>query len=461
MVNFAFIGNDKKRVFFCGIGGASMLGIAIFLKKNGCSVQGSDVSAKEETVRACRENGIPLYFSHDPENVIGCDTFVYTAAISSNNPELQKAHSLGLKIYTRSELLGTIIKSFEASIGVSGTHGKSTVTNMIYSIFSAHGKLPTLFAGAPSVNTNNVMITGVDSTVIYEACEYNRSFLDMPPTSAVILNVEREHTDIYPKLEDAENAFLKFASSSKSVILSYDNSSCKKLSTLLKDSGVDTYDFSLHRTRSTLFAENIRSERGFFTFDTVLDGKPYIKDIHLSIPGAHNVSNALAAILCAIINGADAPEHIKSGIESFRGIKRRFEYIGTVNGADVYDDYAHHPTEIRATLSAARELGYQKIICAFQPHTYSRTNEFFDDFVSAFDGCNEVIITDIYAAREKNVYGVSAEALANKIKNGKYIKSFSEITRRLWLASHPQALILTMGAGELDQVARALCLYKE
>ncbi len=461
MIDYNLLGKDIKRIFFCGIGGASMLGLAVFLKKNGFSVQGSDNSPREETVTTCRENGIALYFSHDAENVVGCEAFVYTAAIAGDNPELANAIRLGLTLLTRSKLLGIITSAFENSIGISGTHGKSTVTNMLYSVFSAHGKLPTLFAGAAAVNTNASMISGSDNTVIYEACEYNRSFLDMPPTSAVILNVEREHTDIYPELSDAEDAFFQFASKSKSAILSADSPSCKKLTKRLNAAGVATYNFSLDRTHSALFAENLRSENGFFTFDAVLDGKPFVTDIRLSIPGLHSVSNALAAILCATVNGVDNTDNIKVGIKSFRGIKRRLEYIGTLNGADVYDDYAHHPTEIRATLDAVRQLGYKKIICAFQPHTYSRTKEFFHDFAKAFDGCDEVIVADIYAAREKNVYGISSNMLAKKIKNGKHLCTFTEIYEHLRLSAHPKTLILTMGAGELDTIARRLCDNKE
>ncbi len=456
MSGFPFLKKGTKRLFFCGICGVSMLSLAIFAKKRGYEVHGSDSGVSEQTVRACRKNGIPLYFSHERENIIGCDAFIYTAAIAENNPELIYAKELGLQILNRSRFLGGIIDLFSSSVAVSGTHGKSTSTSMLYSVFTACGLNPTLFAGANGTKNDALMI-GSDDMVIFEACEYNRSFLDMHPSSAVILNIEKEHTDIYPTLKDSTDAFFDFSNACKEVILNAGSEPCRDVAKRLEQVGVKTHFFSLDKTKNSLFAENLCCRRGFYTFDAVYKGTPLIKNITMSVPGLHNVSNALSAILVAHIKGIGAPEQIKQGVESFTGLKRRFEYIGNINGADVYDDYAHHPTEIKATVKTALSLGYKKIICVFQPHTYSRTYEFWDDFKTAFEGCDEVILTDIFPAREKNIYGVYSKDLAYQIKNGKYIKGFDEIVDYLRVSSHPQTLILTMGAGKLCDVADILC----
>ena len=449
--------NGSKKLFFCGIGGSSMLHLAVFMTKLGYAVQGSDSNPHGNTIKVCRENGIPLYFSHSKENISGCNVFIHSAAIKEDNLELALARTLGYEVLSRSMLLGRIEKCYKNSIGVSGTHGKSTTSNMIRSIYLAHGVSATFFAGASSIGCENEPQKVDTDTIIYEACEYNRSFLDMPPKSAVILNIEREHTDTYKTIDDSKNAFFDFAKNSYSSVICLDSPGAESIISPLSKSGVNVHTFSLDLTHSSLFAKNIKCSGGYYSFDAVLNGENYIRDVRLAVPGLHNVSNALASILTASVNGLCDTSAIKKGIESFRGIKRRFEYIGEVNGAHVYDDYAHHPTEIRATLKTARSLGYDKIICAFQPHTYSRTKEFFCDFVTAFDDCDEVVLADVYAAREKNIYNISSEMLANEIKNGKYMKNFSEIKSYLSSCAAPKTLILTMGAGELDQIAKAIC----
>lgn len=452
MLNALIInGKNIKRVFFCGIGGASMSAIAVMMKKLGFEVMGSDAAPKESIILLCRENKIPLFFSHCAENVDGCDAFVYTAAISESNVELKRAREIGLTVLKRSELLGLIIKQFKGSVAVAGTHGKSTVTNMIYEIMIACGKSPFLLAGAPSCSLGRAYAIGRDDEIIFEACEYGRSFLDFYPKTAVILNIEREHTDIYPTLADAEEAFFEFSSRCDTVILNYDCAPCQALGKRLVAMGKKVRFFSLHRTRGAFYPENLTENNVFFTFDA---GK--IKGIAPAVSGLHNVANTLSAILTCIQLGCKDTERIRKGVSAFKGIKRRFEYIGSYHGADIYDDYAHHPTEIKATLDMARKLGYKRIICAFQPHTYSRTYAFFDDFTKAFEGIDEVIFADIYAAREKNTYGVSEIALAKATRNGKYIGKKSEILKYIALASSPQTLILTMGAGELDEVAYEL-----
>ena len=427
-----------------------MSGLAALTATFGHTVLGSDCAPTEDTVSLCRKMHVPLYFSHDAENVSGCDVFVYSAAIGEDNPELIFAKAHVPNVYTRSEYLGKITETYSESVGVSGTHGKSTVTHMINAILRQSGDTPTLLAGARAVDSE-AFCAGDNKTVIYEACEYNRSFLDLKPKVSVILNVEREHVDTYPTLEDAENAYLQFGKKSEKCILSYDNAVCRSLAEKLTECGVKTFYFSLTDKNADAYAENLRTANGRCTFDLRI-GKDLTRNVSLSVIGIHNAANALAAALTASVLGKNI-DVIAEGLQSFKGIRRRFEYVGSVNGADVCDDYAHHPTEIRATLSAARSLGYKKVICAFQPHTFSRTKEFFCEFTKAFEACDEVIFADVYPAREKNVYGISSKMLAEATKNGKYIPDFEIIAKELRQKAQKGTLILTMGAGKMNEVA--------
>ncbi len=454
--HLSFLSGDVKRVFFCGIGGASMSGLAIMTKRLGYEVIGSDSTPKPENIRLFRENKIPFYFSHDKNNIEGCDAFIYTSAVGDANPELIQARKNGIEIFSRAEYLGKISDTFYDSIAVSGTHGKSTVTYMLGEIFTAAERFPYVLAGAKTPKNSSSFIEGRSDTIIYEACEYGRSFLSFNPKTAIVLNIEREHTDIYPTLSDSVSSFSEFAKKSSLLILNQDDEGCLMLANALKNSDINTLFYSLHRTRNSLYAENLSENRGYYTFDIYKDGKAFIKNVSLRVPGIHNVSNLLAATLCATSNGIENPEQIKTGIENFKGIKRRFEYIGTLSGADIYDDYAHHPTEIKATLKFAKKMGYKRIVCAFQPHTYSRTFSLFSEFTGAFEDCDEVIFADIFPAREKNVYGVSSSQLAAATKNGKYVGNQSKIFDYLKLSAHPKTLILTMGAGMLNEVAEAL-----
>lgn len=444
--------NGSKNVFFCGIGGVSMSGLAVMLKSLGYTVSGSDASPKEHVIKLCREHKIPLFFSHSAENIAGCDLVIYSSAIASDNCELCEARRLGIPIMKRSKLLGAISGSFANSIAIAGTHGKSTVTGMLYEALIVCGRSPYLLCGARLQKNGLTYALGGEELIIYEACEYDRSFLDFTPKTAVILNIEREHTDTYPTLSDAEEAYFEFASKSDTVILNYDNASCQMLGKRLLAMGKRVRFFSLNGTRGAFFVKNIREHKGYFSFNA----GDNTQEISLGIPGAHNVSNALAVALTCNTLGITDFEKIAYGISNFKGVKRRFEHIGALNGADVYDDYAHHPTEIKATLSFVKKLGYSKVICVFQAHTYSRTRAFFDDFAVALEGCDEVIIAPIYAAREKNDGICYEKLLADKISNGKFIENKLDILKYLAKKCELGTLILTMGAGELDEIATEL-----
>jgi UDP-N-acetylmuramate--alanine ligase len=448
-----FLPGNQNKIFFCGMAGASMSALAALTVKCGKSAIGSDVSPPDDTLRLFSEHGITLYKEHKASNVYGCDALVYSAAVRHDNPELCYAREQNIPIYTRSRYLGLIASGFPVSVACAGTHGKSTVTHMIACISEQAGISPTVLAGARSVSDGLAYRLGTGDTFICEACEYNRSFLDVKPNVAVILNVEREHTDTYPTLSSAEDAYFEFAKNSNFCILNYDCPSCKRIEKRLSARGVKTLCFSLNNPKADAYCENIEPQTSKTAVTVNVSGESL--PITLSLVGEHNAANAVAAILCAKVLGYSKLS-LKTGIEAFKGIKRRLEYIGSVNGADVYDDYAHHPTEIKATLKSVKQLGYKRIICAFQPHTYSRTSEFFDEFSKAFVGCNEIIFADIYAAREKNVYGVSSKALAEATPNGIYLKNNDDIKNRLLQKAETGTLILTMGAGRMNEVAYSL-----
>ena len=438
--------NQKiNTLYFGGIYGASVSGLALFCKRQGFEVMGSDISENEEKARKMKVNGIRVDTSQKAENIIGADAYVYTHALVEDNPELASARASGIPVLSRSELLGRILMGFDNRIGVCGTHGKSTVSAMINEIFFASEKRAESFIGAESIKINDAYYE--TDTAVFEACEYKRAFFDMKPTVAAVLNIEKEHTDTYPKISDALEAYVRFASVAEKAVLCSDNKNCLKIAPCMQKA----YFYSLSDKRSDMYGDNIRESKGFYSFDAVFRGKKLFS-VSLKVPGEHNVSNALCAALVGYVQGLKVDD-IKRGLESYRGIKRRFEYIGRCGESPVFDDYAHHPSEIRCTLKAARGMGYKRIVCAFQPHTYSRTKAHFEDFTAVLSEFDEAVIADIYAARERNVFGVTSEMLAERIKNGRYIKSFDEIEKYLKSISDPDTLILTMGAGRMNEIA--------
>ena len=430
-----------------------MLGIAYLCKNHGALVMGSDTCATDESIRFLRENGIPIFFSHEKENVKGCDVFVYTAAISNDNPELIYALQSGMTVLKRSELLGAIVSRSGISVGASGTHGKSTVTHLIGEILSKNELSPTVIAGAERSDGKGSVISGAGNITAYEACEYSRSFLDTKPRIAVILNVEWEHVDTYPTLNDAEEAYFEFAKGSQACVINLDCPVCRRIGERLRNIGVAVYSYSTITPEADAYARILPSALGRATLDIIFKDGERINEIKTKLIGAHNASNILAASLAARLCGA---RELRIGLESFCGLKRRMEYLGSVNGSPVYDDYAHHPTEIRATLTSVRALGYERILCAFQPHTYSRTAAFFDEFCKAFSLADEVLIADVYGARKESTYSVDSRALALHCKNGKYIQKSADMLKYLRASSNPQTLILTLGAGKMDQIGKAL-----
>ncbi len=446
--------DKSKPIHMIGIGGISMSGIAEILLSMGYHITGSDSHLSEITERL-EKNNIKVYEGQSEENVIGAGIVVYTAAIKNDNPELKKARELNIPTIERSEFLGELTKLYDETIAISGTHGKSTTTSMISLIFVEALKDPTIQVGADlkQLNGTNYRV-GNSPYFIVEACEYVESFLKFAPKTAIVLNVEEDHLDYYKDLNHIKSAFHKFANlvpQDGTVIVNADSMNCLDVINDLKSNIVT---FGIENENADWKAKNIHlNENGHYSF-TATNGDISF-DINLNVFGMHNVYNALAAIATAMLYSIE-PTIIQKALNDFTGAHRRFEYIGNFNGAQVYDDYAHHPTEIKATISAAKNLPHNKLWVIFQPHTYSRTITLFDEFSKAFNEANEVILADIYAAREIDTGVVSSQKLAIAINeysnNCSYLGNFEAIKKYLKGNVKEGDLVITVGAGDVYKI---------
>lgn len=354
----------------------------------------------------------------------------------------------------RSEYLGQLMKQYSVRIGVSGTHGKSSTTGMLAHIFLEAGKNPTVACGAELCELHSAYRLGGGEHFVYEACEYKDAFLDFFPTVAVMLNMEMDHVDYYHSMEQMEQSYISSAKDAKAVVLNCDDLHLRSVAEKLRGVwvvkvGVDSRDCDYRAT-------DIRMRGGFASFDFCKENEKLAR-ICLCVPGSHHVYNALCAGAAAHLCGL-SPEEIAQGIGTYRGILRRFEYKGQYVGAKIYDDYAHHPTEIAATLRTAREMLPEKgrLFCVFQPHTYSRTAGLFENFVEALSLCDRLYLAPIYAAREQNTYGVSSDQLAERIRGAECLQTFEEIAHRLKSELSEGDLLLTMGAGNAYRVGELL-----
>ncbi|SKA95381.1 UDP-N-acetylmuramate--L-alanine ligase [Caloramator quimbayensis] len=445
--------NDvNKRVHFIGIGGISMSGLAEILIDYGYNVSGSDRAASRLTEKLYNL-GAKIYIGHDASNVHGADIVVYTAAVKEDNPELIEAKRLNLLVMDRAEFLGEIMKKYEKGVAVSGTHGKTTTTSMISLMLLDANLDPTIMVGGEVDAIGGNVRPGKSPYFVTEACEYKKSFLKFYPYIGIILNIDADHLDCYKDIDEIHETFLSFAklipdegcligcSEDKRVMDIMSKVACHKITY-----GLSSGDFS---------ASNIAyDDKGCASFRALYNGE-FFYDFKLSIPGEHNVLNALSAIACCSFLGVDKKTMFQSLI-NFKGTHRRFEKKGEKDGVTVIDDYAHHPAEIKATLKAAKNYPHKKLCCVFQPHTYSRTIALFDEFSKAFNDVDKLILTDIYAAREKDTGIVSSEMLCDAIcKNGvdaEYIKSFDEIVDYAKKELSDGDLLITMGAGDVYKI---------
>jgi len=431
-------------IFFLGIGGVSMSSLAFCAKSMGHRVSGYDAVASATTEKLVR-GGIPVFTAFDAAHYEGVDLIVYTGAIHSDDIVLSYPRSRKIPEMTRAQFMGLLMKEIKNPIGIAGTHGKSSTSGMLSSIFLSDQKRdPTVMVGAELPELRSTYRLGNGDDFIFEACEYQNSFLDFFPKISVILNVEHDHADFFPTKEDVIASFVRFSDLAKKgyAVLNYDNEGARRV-------GMETESpvfFFSTKEKTDLWCENLTEKNGFYSFDIVTKQGLYTS-CSLSVPGFHNVENALAAASAAYLSGVDSL-CVKSGLERFCGVKRRFEYRGKCNNKAVFDDYAHHPDEIEATLKTAKKMGYEAITVVFQSHTFTRTQAYWEQFVSALQIADEVILADIYPAREQPIPEITAANLAKACQNAKYLGSFDEIARYL-LSSKDPGLLLIMGAGSI------------
>lgn len=449
---------ENGRIHFIGVGGISMSALAQILLKSGYCVSGSDINYGKE-IQKLEALGLKFYLGHDGENVKNAAAVVYTMAVHDDNPEMAEARKCGIPILRRSQLLGAIMEKYKHSVAIAGTHGKTTVTSMLSYIFEKNDTDPTILVGAELDIINGNVKTGGGDCFIAEACEYHRSFLDFNPYCAVILNVEPDHLDYYKDAEDYHSAyrdFLKRVQKDGFVLLCADEDELVKMK---GNAPCNVYTYGIENKNADFKVENATVGKSGIEYDLYYNEE---KICHVSLPifGKHNISNSAAAIGCAYLLGI-APEKAAYALRDFKGAGRRFEYKGDVNGAYVYDDYAHHPTEIAATLDAVSEIPHGRTICVFQPHTYSRTKTFFDDFAKILSSVDIPVLADIYAARETDDGSVNSDMLRHEItqKYGKtayYFDSFDKITKFVTDNAQGGDIVIVMGAGNIVNITKEI-----
>ncbi|MCL2182738.1 MAG: UDP-N-acetylmuramate--L-alanine ligase [Chitinispirillia bacterium] len=443
-----------KKIHMAGIGGAGMNPLAEVLLSRGHRVSGSDKCVSEST-RRLESLGIKIQYGHEPDLITGADLLVYSSAVKDDNPERIYAVDNGIPVIRRAEVLGDIMRS-NFTVCISGTHGKTTTTSLTGTILTDAKLSPTVLVGGMLKSAGSHAIVGKGNVIVAEADEYDRSFLAMYPSIAVITNIEADHLDCYKDIGDIKNTFMQFTDLvpfDGAVVACVDDMGVKDILPGIRRS-VITYGID---EGADYRAVNIKAGNERTFFDVLCRGEK-LGSVSIGIPGTHNVRNTLAAltVACEIGIGFDVAA---SSVSGFQGVARRFEVVGMVDGVTVVDDYAHHPGEISATLEAARGRGYNRIIAVFQPHLYSRTRDFMDQFASSLSGADVVIVTDIYKARELPIPGVNSSDIAGRINAAGKAKAFyagnmNDIGKELTGKADSGDLIVFMGAGDIWEAAR-------
>lgn len=453
MSDFSNFLSPGRKGHLIGIGGVSMSSLADLLNGMGINITGSDMN-EGPNLKNLREKGIKIFMGHNAENITDDVEFVVrTAAVHDDNPEIIAAHQKGIPVFERTQAWGAISKDYANALCISGTHGKTTTTSMCTHILMAADKDPTVMIGGTLPLLNAGHRVGHGNTIVMEACEYYNSFLSFHPTVAVVLNIEADHLDFFKDLEDVKRSFRAFASRVPSDGYIVANMDDENTMDAIKDIDRKVISFGLH-SNADVYARDVRYIGANSEFDIMYKGKLFTK-VTLHVPGEHNVKNALAATAAAICLGVK-PNAVKYGLAGFTGAGRRFEFKGKFNGADVYDDYAHHPGELGALLDAVEKLNYKRIVLVFQPHTYTRTAALFDDFVEQLKRPDVLLLAEIFAAREKNTIGISSASLAEKVEGSSFFASFPELENELRRIASPGDIILTVGAGDVYKIGENL-----
>lgn len=437
------------RAHLVGVGGVSMFPLAEMLLHRGIVVSGSD-ARESDHVAQLRAQGVPVTIGHLPQSVQGADLVIRTAAVHDDNPEIAAARSAGIPVFERAEALGALMSDYDHALCVAGTHGKTTTTSMCAHIALEARLNPSIMIGGNLPVLGSGYRIGGRDTFVLEACEYCNSFLSFRPTVAVILNVEEDHMDFFHSLEEIQASFRTFAELVPEDGCVVANADHPTTMATLYGLERNLITFGLEQP-ARVTARNLLFEAGLPQFDIICDGS-FLCHVELSVPGRHNVMNALAAAAACWFTGVSGAA-IAAGLNAYRGAERRFEYRGEVNGAKVYDDYAHHPGELHTLFSMAETLPHNRILCAFQPHTYSRTEAFFDGFVEELSRPDRTVLMEIFPARETNATGISSRDLAERIPGAVYCATLEETEQALRSLAQPGDLVLTVGAGELNRVA--------
>ena len=453
MAEFSNYMSPGRKGYLIGIGGVSMSSLAEVLLGMGLIVCGSDFN-RSKNVIALEAKVIHVEIGHRAENIpADADFVVRTAAVRDDNPEIKQAHAMNIPVFERTEAWGAISRDYGNAVCISGTHGKTTTTSMCTHILMAADKDPTVMIGGTLPLLNAGHRVGHGNVIVMEACEYYNSFLSFHPTVAVILNIEADHLDFFKDLYDVENSFRQFAERVPQdgyIVANYDD-----LNTMQTVMDVDRKKITFGLDpRADVHAANIEYIGANSHFDIIYKKRRFT-DVTLHVPGEHNVKNALAATAAAICLGI-RPTAVKYGLAGFNGAGRRFEFKGKYNGADVYDDYAHHPGELKCLLDTVEKLNYRRTVLVFQPHTYSRTAALFQDFVKQLKRPDVVFLAEIFAAREQNTIGISSSALADEIEGACFFPTFEELEAELRRTAEPGDIILTVGAGDVYKIGEHL-----
>ncbi len=451
-MSFDFLHDRDKKVHFIGIGGISMSGLAEILLKNGYTVSGSDMK-NSKIVEKLRNKGAKIYIGHSADNIKDADLVVYTAAISLDNPELQRVIELKLPMMDRAEFLGKIMLGHKFNVAVAGTHGKTTTTSMLAHIVIEEKVDPTILVGGELDVIDGNVLTGNSDYFVTEACEYKGSFLKFYPYVGIILNIDADHLDFYKDINHIKDTFNKFVDIIPEEGFLVCNSDDNNVQDILENHKCNIMTYGIKTGEYA--AKNISyNALGCGCYDLYKNDE-MLFSIELNVPGEHNVLNSLSAV-CASLAINISKESIIKGLFNFRGTHRRFEFKGCKNGVNVIDDYAHHPTEIQATLNACKNYPHKDLYIVFQPHTYTRTKTLFEDFSKTFDNAPHLLLADIYAAREKDTGMVSSVELGDAIRSRGVdainYHSFDEIVKDLRLKTKEGDLIMTIGAGDVNLV---------
>ncbi|MBQ9428575.1 MAG: UDP-N-acetylmuramate--L-alanine ligase [Clostridia bacterium] len=442
----------KRAVYFLGIGGITMSSLAHITMKNGYKVGGSDRTLSPLTDRLSAE-GVEVFCGHDASHLDGYDALVYTVAVREDTPELVRARAEGIPVISRADYLGFLMRSYTHRVGIAGMHGKSTTTSMTTEVFLAGGADPTVISGAELSSIGGAYRVGGSENFIFESCEYMDSFLDFYPSIAVVLNIEMDHVDYFKDLDQIKRSFRAYIEKTRGCGCAVLNADDENVMDMADGFAGSVLTFGI-QNEADVMAKNIDCAGGAASFDLCHGSMK--KRVTLKVCGEHNIYNALAAAACGILCGIPSG-NIVCGLGNFRGAARRMDEKGKCRGARVFEDYAHHPTEIAATLRAAKTMGFDRVFCVFQPHTYSRTKGLFDDFAASLRLCDRAILADIYPARETDTLGMSSQLLASAVGQGAlYFDSLEKIADYLKDNVTGRDAILVMGAGDIIKLTPLL-----